>query len=102
MQFFFLVIVNLFLCNIAAHGQLRSLYADPKAGRVGDALTVLIQENASATNQTSTSTGKNNAATVSSSVPIGGNLLEFVPLHALDSQFGNKYQGQGSTLGFGF
>ena len=64
MQFFSIVLVNLFLCNVAAQGQLRSLYADPKAGRVGDALTVLIQENASATNQTSTSTGKNNAATV--------------------------------------
>lgn len=97
MQILSAVLVKLILCNIAAHGQIRSLYADPKAGRIGDALTVLIQENASATNQTSTSTGKNNAATVSSSVPVGGNLLEFVPLHALDSQFGNQYQGQGST-----
>jgi flagellar L-ring protein precursor FlgH len=81
----------------AAGAQTRSLYADPKAREVGDALTVIIEENASATNRTGTSTDKSNKATVSSSIPKGGNILDFVPLHALDSQAGNKYQGQAST-----
>ena len=66
-------------------GQYRSLYSDPKASRIGDALTVIIQENATATNQTATATGKSNSTSIGSAVPGGGNLLDFTPLHSLNS-----------------
>ena len=77
--------------------QYRSLYSDPKASRIGDALTVIIQENATATNQTATATGKSNSASIGSAVPGGGNLLDFIPLHSLNSDYSNDYQGQAST-----
>jgi flagellar L-ring protein precursor FlgH len=89
----------LLLLALAGPGlaQTRSLFADPKARDVGDALTVIIQENASATNRAGTSTDKANKASVSSTVPKGGNILDFIPLHALESQASNNYQGQAST-----
>ncbi len=80
-----------------ASAQFRSLYSDPKANRIGDALTVIIQENATASNQASTATGKSNSASVGSAVPGAGNLLDFIPLHSFDSNYSNDYQGQAST-----
>lgn len=74
-----------------------SLFADPKAANIGDVLTVIIAENASATNQTATSTDKKNQAQVSSTVPGGGNLLSFIPLHSLQSSAANQYAGKAST-----
>lgn len=74
-----------------------SLFADPKARRPGDALTVIIQERASASNRTTTSTEKSNATDVSSAIPAANNLLSFIPLHSLDSEFGNTYEGSGTT-----
>jgi len=80
-----------------ASAQIRSLYSDPKANRIGDALTVLIQENATASNQTATATGKTNTTSISSTIPGAGNILDFIPLHTLDSEFGNDFSGQAST-----
>jgi flagellar L-ring protein FlgH len=74
-----------------------SLYADLKAGKIGDALTVIILENASATNQTATNTDKSNQLEISSQIPGGSNVLGFVPLHALQSQTANQYNGEAST-----
>jgi flagellar L-ring protein precursor FlgH len=74
-----------------------SLFSDPKAANIGDVLTVIIAENASATNQTATSTDKSNQAQVSSTVPGAGNILSFIPLHSLQSNASNQYQGRAST-----
>ena len=74
-----------------------SLFADARASRPGDALTVVIEENASATNRTSTTTAKSNELEVDSAIPGAGNLLDFIPLHSLDSEFDNQYRGSGST-----
>ena len=74
-----------------------SLFADPKARNVGDVLTVLIQENASATNNTSMSTSKTNETEVASTIPGAGNLLKFIPLHSLSSSYDNTYRGRAST-----
>ena len=52
---------------------------------MGDALTVIIAESANATNQTSMSTEKTNALQVGSQIPGAGNILDFIPLHALQS-----------------
>jgi flagellar L-ring protein precursor FlgH len=73
------------------------MFADHKANQVGDALTVIIQENASASNQTSTKTAKNNKAAVGSTIAGGGNVLGFIPLHSLDSEINNQYTGNAST-----
>ncbi len=78
-------------------GQPGSLFADAKAHRVGDALTVIIQESAAATNQAATSSDKSNGLQVSSQIPGAGNVLSFVPLHSLQSDASNKYQGKAST-----
>ncbi|MCC7262325.1 MAG: flagellar basal body L-ring protein FlgH [Candidatus Latescibacteria bacterium] len=77
--------------------QTLSLFSDPKAANIGDVLTVIIAENASATNQTATSTDKSNQAQVSSTVPGAGNILSFIPLHSLQSNASNQYQGRAST-----
>jgi len=93
------LLILLLACSAAsgAWGQASSLFSDPKATGVGDALTVIIQESASATNQAATTTAKSNELSLSSTVPGAGNLLDFVPLHALDSASDNQFQGQAST-----
>ena len=89
-------LLTLCLTELAA-GQGISLFSDPKAARVGDALTVIISENASATNQTATSTDKSNGLNISSAVPGAGNALGFVPLHSLQSDAQNSYEGSAET-----
>ena len=85
------------LVAAAVEARVESLFADPKANQIGDALTVIIQENATASNQTSTTTSKNNNTKISSTIPGAGNILDFIPLHTLDSQIGNNYSGNAST-----
>lgn len=94
MQMSALVVV---LAATASSAQIQSMFADPKANQVGDALTVIIQENASASNRTSTKTAKNSKTAVSSTIPGAGNILDFIPLHSLDSGFDNEYTGDAST-----
>lgn len=74
-----------------------SLFADPTASRVGDALTVIIAESATASNQTSLSTEKTQAVEVGSQIPGAGNVLNFIPLHALQSDASNTYEGRASS-----
>jgi flagellar L-ring protein FlgH len=74
-----------------------SLFADPTASRVGDALTVIIAESATASNQTSLSTEKTQAVEVGSQIPGAGNVLDFIPLHALQSDASNTYEGRASS-----
>ena len=85
------------LTATGASAMVESLFADPKANKIGDALTVIIQESASASNQTSTTTSKNNTTSIGSTIPGAGNILDFIPLHALDSQIDNNYAGDAST-----
>ena len=78
--------------------QAGSLFSDPKADGIGDALTVIIQESASATNRTETSTEKLNQTDIGSTITQGaGNLLDFIPLHSLQSNISNSYDGRGQT-----
>ena len=80
-----------------AISQPSSMFSDPKASGIGDALTVVIYENASATNQTAMSTKKSNQLELESSIPGAGNILDFVPLHALQSASDASFAGQAST-----
>lgn len=81
----------------SASAQAGSMFSDPTAANIGDALTVIIQESASATNQTSTSTDKGNDVQIESAIPGGGNVLDFVPLHTLDSSTSSTFDGSGTT-----
>tara|TARA_B100000809_G_scaffold212339_1_gene216274 strand:+ start:414 stop:995 length:582 start_codon:yes stop_codon:yes gene_type:complete len=85
------------LAATASSAKIQSMFADPKANQVGDALTVIIQENASASNRTSTKTAKNSKTAISSTIPGAGNILDFIPLHSLDSGIDNQYTGDAST-----
>ncbi len=92
-----LVLLSILLGGESAWGQAISLFSDSRASHVGDALTVIISESASATNQTSISTEKTNQLEVGSLVPGGGNVLDFVPLHSLQSDMSNIYEGRASS-----
>lgn len=81
----------------ASWSQPVSLFADARASRPGDALTVIIEENATATNRTSTTTEKSNELEIDSAIPGAGNLLGFLPLHALESDYDNQFEGRAST-----
>ena len=74
-----------------------SMFSDPKASKVGDAITVIISESASATNETSMSTDKSNDLQIGSTVPGAGNVLSFIPIHALQSNASNAYEGKSAT-----
>lgn len=92
--------ISMLLCSFGAgeaRGQAGSMFSDPKAANIGDALTVIIQESASATNRTSTSTDKENDVQIDSAIPGAGNVLDFIPLHALDSSSSSEFDGSGST-----
>ena len=93
------LLTALLLTPCAVHGlQPRSLFADQKAAAIGDALTVIIQENASASNSTETTTEKTNAIDIGSTIAQGaGNLLDFVPLHSLQSDVSNEFEGRAQT-----
>ncbi len=90
--------IILIVCGMGrTQAQPVSLFADPKARNVGDVLTVLIQENATASNNTATTTDKSNETEVESTIPGAGNILKFIPLHSLKSDFDNRFQGRAST-----
>lgn len=93
----FALLLALLLGAVDAQAQAISLFADPTASRVGDALTVIISENATASNQTSMSTEKTQAVEVGSQIPGAGNVLDFIPLHALNSDASNTFQGRASS-----
>ena len=91
-------VAALALCLAApSHGQRTSMFSDPGASDLGDALTVIIAESASATNQTSTTMSKQNELKISSAIPGAGNILDFIPLHTLTSDVDNQFTGQGRT-----
>ena len=88
----------LLIVPVELMAQTGSLFSDPKADGIGDALTVIIQESASATNRTETATEKLNQTDIGSTITQGaGNLLDFIPLHSLQSNVSNSYDGRGQT-----
>ena len=93
-----LIATTILLATAASSwAQAGSLFSDLIASGVGDALTVIIQESASATNRTATSTSKSSQTDIESTIPGAGNILNFIPLHALESDVQSDYAGTGST-----
>jgi flagellar L-ring protein FlgH len=72
-----------------------SLFTDIKAARVGDLLTVLVYEDAQASNQTAMKTQETSNASTNSSG--GAGPLRFIPLFSADNNNDNKYDGKGEN-----
>ncbi len=72
-----------------------SLYSDKKGKRVGDVVTVVIIENAQASNDTRTRTDESNELSLNNKV--GSGFLDFIPGFGLEHETGSQYKGQGET-----
>ncbi len=77
-------------------GQTKSLYADIKAHKVGDILTVNIYENTQATNKAETRTEKNSESSVEGGPGTG--FLDFIPLFGASFASKNTHDGKGENL----
>jgi flagellar L-ring protein precursor FlgH len=77
-------------------GQGQSLFADIKAHKVGDILTVLIYEQLRASNQVETKT--ENKSSSSTEVGPGLGTLDFIPFFAADADHDNSHNGKGENL----
>lgn len=91
-------------CLTAASGQdmreniSRSLFSDVKAARIGDAVTILIVESSSATNDAQTNTSRESNISLSASGKVG---QSNVPDVSLGVGTGNTFKGQGGTASRG-
>ena len=72
-----------------------SFFTDIKAHKVGDLLTVIIFENAEASNQSAMKTEEKSEGSTQSSGGIGP--LDFIPLFSADNANDNKYDGKGTN-----
>ncbi len=72
----------------------RSLFADQKATRIGDAVTVLVVETSSATNDASTSAERSSNISFSATGHAG---KESMPDVSLGVGSGNSFKGEGAT-----
>ncbi len=76
-------------------GQSQSLYTDKKAYQVGDLLTVLISEQAKATNQVENKTEKSTKAKTEGGPGIGK--LKFIGAFGVDGSNQNTFNGKGEN-----
>jgi flagellar L-ring protein FlgH len=72
-----------------------SLFTDIKAARVGDLLTVLVYEDAQASNSSQLKTEEKSDANTKSTGGVGP--LHFIPLFSADNTNNNKYDGKGEN-----
>jgi len=100
--FLFIIILMLFISIVMGQsGQTfnkynkrsGNLYRDVKARKIGDVITVLINESTKSLNQSETSTNKENQLQAESGGGTG--LLKFFPDLALDHSHSNKFSGRG-------
>lgn len=76
-------------------GQSTSLFTDVKANKVGDILTVLIYENANASNEIESKTKKDGESSVSGGPGLGS--LDFIPLFGASGSYENTFNGKGEN-----
>jgi flagellar L-ring protein precursor FlgH len=74
----------------------KSLTADARAHKVGDLLTVLVYENASASSTADTSTGRDADVGVTVDLPLPHS-SPYHGTHSAAAQTGNTFRGQGQT-----
>ncbi len=73
----------------------QSLFADYKAHRVGDIVTIYIVEFSTASNSAASKTDNSNKSKLSSGG--GSGALKFLPLFGADLSYGNTFEGKGET-----
>lgn len=71
----------------------QSLFTDIKAGRVGDLITVLIIEDARASNRSKAVTKKDNK--IEAAGGPGAGTLDFIPLWGISGENKNEFDGEG-------
>lgn len=99
---YFILLSVLCICFFAhrSDGQLRrSIYSDLKANKVGDILTIVIDERTTSQNQSDTRTTKNNELSVNNNAGTG--FLDFIPGFGIDSEMENQYSGSGQVTSSG-
>jgi len=72
----------------------KSLFADHRSREIGDILTVMIMDNAQASNEAKTSNGT--SSKIGASAKASG-ALDFIPLMGADASLDNSYTGSGKT-----
>jgi flagellar L-ring protein precursor FlgH len=81
--------------GVSRCGAYESLYADTKAGKVGDVLTVVIMERTLASNTSKLSTGKETKFGLTGDEGTGG--LDFIPGFTAAADMTRGHDGAGST-----
>ncbi len=71
-----------------------NLFSNYKAMKVGDIVTVIIAEDATASSQTQMKSNKKNETTLAGK---GVGALDFIPLFGLDGEYEKKFDGKGQT-----
>jgi flagellar L-ring protein precursor FlgH len=85
------------------HGELGSLFINPKARSIGDVVTIRIVESSSATNKASTKTGRNSSLSAGVENFFGAETRYdsdspfFNPFGKVGSAFENDFDGSGTT-----
>ena len=98
--FVYALLIGLTCCSaVAAQDFARpvSLFADPKACRVGDVLTVIIVEKTSATNQSSTEIAKDSKFALDAGPGFGAWPFREIPTFGADGTSKNESSNQGAT-----
>ena len=88
------------MINIAQAGPFdeaksKSLYTDIKAHQIGDILTVVISENARASNKAKSTTKKSTSASVDGGPGVGG--LDFFAPFGMSAENESEFDGEGRT-----
>lgn len=73
----------------------KSLFTDIKAHKVGDLLTVLIVEDARASNKAKATTKKESSAETSGGPGVGGGLWKYIGVWGLSGEAKSEYDGEG-------
>ncbi len=102
-KMFLIIFATAVLFRIAASQEMRenamrSLFSDQKASRIGDAVTILVMENASGSNDASTNASRESALSLSASGKAGNTTL---PNVGASIGAGNSFKGEGTTTAKG-
>ncbi len=93
-----LILSNALLAQDMRSNISRSLFADEKANRLGDVITILVVETSSASNNAKTSTTRESDISLAGSGKVGTKPL---PDAGFNIGTGNKFNGEGSTTSQG-
>ena len=98
-----IIIIMIFLLSLVHYGiegQIRrSIYSDIKAHKIGDLLTIIINERTTSLNRSDASTSKQNQMSIDNSAGIG--ILDFLTGFGAESETQNQFQGNAQVTSTG-